>query len=278
MGKIIWLASYPKSGNTWVRAFLLDLLRGRTHPFDVNRVAEFCLTDSAAGWYAPFIGRTPGDWSIEEVGRVRSQAHERMAASASQSAVLMKTHNAIVQDRFGPVIPKNLTAAAIYILRNPLDVAISYSHHLGKSIDETIDLMNNPGAGTPNTPNNVYQLLRTWSEHVESWTARPATPLHQVRYEDLLSDPERGFRAIAAFLGAKPSRERLLHAIQNCRFDELRRSEEQQGYKERSRFAERFFREGKAGQWQTILTPAQVERIAGAHAAQMRRFGYLPRK
>src|SRR3712207_5188528 len=110
--------------------------------------------------------------------------------------------------------------------------------------------MNNPGAGTPKTRTNGYQLLRTWSEHGESWIARrPAGALHLVRYEDLLTDPERSFAAIAAFLGLRPPRERLLRAVENCRFEELRRSEAAHGFKERSRFAERFFREGRAGQW-----------------------------
>ena len=276
MGKILWLASYPKSGNTWLRAFLLQLLGGARGEINVNRIADFCLVDSAAGWYAPFIGRPPGDWTIEEVGQARSRAHEKMAASGPQ-AVLILTHNACVRDRFAALIPKRLTAGAIYILRNPLDVAISYSHHLGKSIDETIDLMNNPGAGTPNTRTNVYQLLRTWSEHVESWTARPAAgPLHVVRYEDLLSEPERSFGALAAFLGLKPTRERLLEAIRNCRFEELRRSEAAHGFKERSRFAERFFREGRAGQWREVLSAAQLRRLTQAHGPAMRRFGYLP--
>lgn len=275
MGKILWLASYPKSGNTWLRAFLLQLLNGAGGEINVNRIADFCLADSAAGWYAPFIGRPPGDWTIEEVGQARSRAHEKMAAGGPQT-VLIKTHNACVRDRFGALIPKRLTAGAIYILRNPLDVAISYSHHLGKSIDQVIDLMDNPGAGTPNTRTNVYQLLRTWSEHAESWTARrDLGPLHVVRYEDLLSEPERSFSALAAFLGLKPTRERLLEAIRNCRFEELRRSEGAHGFKERSRFAERFFREGRAGQWREVLSAAQLRRLTQAHGAAMRRFGYL---
>jgi hypothetical protein len=97
-----------------------------------------------------------------------------------------------------------------------------------------------------------------------------------MRYEDTLNEPERTFGAVASFLGLKPPRERLLRAIERCRFEELQRREERQGFKERSDAAQRFFREGRAGQWREALTAEQVERIVSAHRPTMQRFGYLP--
>ena len=70
MGKIIWLASYPKSGNTWLRAFLHNLLRDPPESYDINRITAFSMGDSSVRWCRPFIGREPGDWSFEEVGSV----------------------------------------------------------------------------------------------------------------------------------------------------------------------------------------------------------------
>ena len=246
MGKIIWLASYPKSGNTWLRAFLHSLLRDPPEGYDINRITELSLVDSAVGWYRPLIGRPPGDWTREEVGRVRRKAHEAITRAHPDSAFI-KTHNALIADAHGPFITIELTAGAIYILRNPLDVAVSYSHHLGRTIDQTIDLMNHPRAGTPNTKTNVYQFLKSWSQHVQSWTRRPHPGLHVVRYEDMLTEPEKVFGGIVAFLGLKPPRERLQRAIERSSFTELRKREETQGFKERSRHAEYFFREGRAG-------------------------------
>ena len=136
-----------------------------------------------------------------------AQAHEAMICSHPDS-VLVKTHNALAMDRFGPLITLKLTAGAIYVLRNPLAVAISYSHHLGETIGWTIRLMNSPGAGTPNTPTNVFQQLRSWSEHVRSWTAQAHSPRYPL--EDMLSAPEKRFGGVAGFLGLRPPRERLL--------------------------------------------------------------------
>jgi sulfotransferase family protein len=130
---------------------------------------------------------------------------------------------------------------APFISCMPLDLAISYSHHLGETIDWTIRLMNSPGAGTPNTPTKVFQQLRSWSEHVTSWTARPHPGLHVIRYEEMLSTPEQTFGGVANFLGLRPPRERLLRAIERSGFQELQRREEAHGFNERGRHLKRFF-------------------------------------
>jgi len=276
MGKIIWLASYPKSGNTWLRAFLHNLLRNPPTGYDINSMTDFTIGDSGVVWYTPLIGREPGDWSFEEVGKVRRKAQQTMT-EAYPDSVFVKTHNALVADAYsGPLITFEFTAGAIYIVRNPLDVVISYSHHLGKTIDQSIEILNSPYSGTPNTNRNVYQVLRTWSEHVASWTARPHPGLHVIRYEDMMDEPEKTFAGVATFLGLKPPRERLLRAIERCRFEELRKREEAHGFAERSEFTERFFREGRAGQWRDVLSEAQVKCIVAAHRPTMQRYGYYP--
>jgi sulfotransferase family protein len=275
MGKIIWLASYPKSGNTWLRVFLHNLLRDPPEGYELNRIDDFTIGDSATIWYAGLIGRAPGDWSFEEVAKVRRKAHESMVGAFPDS-VFVKTHNALLADAHGPMITMELTAGAIYVIRNPLDVVVSYSHHLGKTIDETIDILNSSRSGNPNTVKNVYQLLGSWSEHAGSWTARPHPSLHVMRYEDMLERPEATFGAVAAFLGLKPPRPRLLRAIERSHFKELRKAEDAQGFKERSDRAERFFRAGRAGQWREVLAAEQVRRLVDAHRPAMERFGYLP--
>jgi hypothetical protein len=97
MGKIIWLASYPKSGNTWLRAFLHNLLRDPPEGYDLNKIDDFTIGDSAVAWYVPLIGRPPGDWSFEDVGKVRRKAHEAMTRAFPDN-VFVKTHNALCAD------------------------------------------------------------------------------------------------------------------------------------------------------------------------------------
>ncbi|MBM3583729.1 MAG: sulfotransferase domain-containing protein [Alphaproteobacteria bacterium] len=273
MGAIIWLASYPKSGNTWLRAFLHNLLRNPDHSFDINNLTAFSLGDSDPLLYQRLDPRPPNQLSNEEIARLRPKVQSLMTG-VSPDNVFVKTHNALVEDFGVPMISLDVTAGAIYVVRNPLDVVISYSHHLGWTIDQTIDLMAASAARTPSGLKFVTEKICSWSVNVESWTTRPNRTLHVVRYEDMHAEPIKTFGAIAGFLGLKPPRERLERAIRHSSFKVLQEQEKRHGFIERSPMAERFFRQGKAGQWRSVLSDAQVQRIITDHAGQMDRFGY----
>jgi hypothetical protein len=175
-----------------------------------------------------------------------------------------------------PTVTFEVTAGAIYVVRNPLDVAISYAHHLGASIEDAIGYMAKARAQVPASNNHVHELLGSWSEHVESWTAKPNAALHVVRYEDMLMKPQTAFGGIVRFLGLQVPRERLERAIARSSFRVLQEQERRHGFKEKGEKADRFFREGKSGKWRKILTAEQVERVISAHSQQMQRFGYFP--
>jgi len=74
IGKIVWLASYPKSGNTWLRAFRHNLVRDPHEGYDINRITDFCANDSAVGWYAPLAHPATGRkrrWPKRDARRMR---------------------------------------------------------------------------------------------------------------------------------------------------------------------------------------------------------------
>jgi hypothetical protein len=275
MGKLIWLASYPKSGNTWLRAFLHNLMRNPSESHDINRLADFTLSDAQMRWYQLFDSRPGSEITKEEIAALRPRVHEAMTRSHPDS-VFVKTHNALVEDRGTSMITMEYTAGAIYVVRNPLDVAISHSHHYAITIDESIKALNTPGLQTINEEIYCYERHGSWSENVMSWTNRPNPGLHVVRYEDMLSAPHKTFAGVAAFLGLKVTRDRLDKAIKLSSFKVLREQEKRHGFIERTAKSERFFREGRAGQWRTALNAAQVEAVTSVHREQMARFGYWP--
>jgi len=275
MGKLIWLASYPKSGNTWLRAFLHNLLRNPDAPYDINRLTDFTLSDAQMRWYQTFDPRPGPEITKEEVAALRPRVHEAMTRSHRDS-VFVKTHNALVEDRGTAMITMEHTAGAIYVIRNPLDVVISYAHHYGLTIDRAIAAMATPGLQSVNEEIHCYERYGSWSEHVMSWTQHPSPGLHVIRYEDMQESPHRTFSGVAAFLGLKPARDRLEKAMKLSSFRVLREQEKRHGFIERTANAEWFFREGKAGQWRKTLTPAQIEAIVAVHGEQMKRFDYLP--
>jgi hypothetical protein len=274
MGKILWLASYPRSGNTWLRAFLHNLFRNPDEPYDINRLQDFTLIDSDARWYRPLDPRPPTELTKEEVALLRPRAHAAMTA-AFPDTVLVKTHNALVEDRGTSMITLEHTAGAIYIVRNPLDVAVSYSRHYGVSLEEAVAAMNRPGnQSIGNQENFVYELHGSWSENVKSWTAVPNAALHVVRYEDMAEQPLVVFAAIARFLGLRVPPERIAHAVERSAFAVLREQEQRSGFRERSRKSDRFFDSGQVGRGRQILTPVLAESLCAGHREQMVRFGY----
>ena len=277
MGDIIWLASYPKSGNTWMRAFLHNLFINEARSASLNRLQGRLLqSDGALMWFQMLDKRPVEEWTSEDVARMRPKVHELIARGQSGS-VFCKTHNALMTAHGHPTINLNVTSGGIYIVRNPLDVASSLADFMGVDLDQAIDLMATGFLESPLDPgtNNVPLVVGSWSQNVESWTGRPNPSLHVVRYEDILENPTQAFGATAKFLGLKASRQRLTRAIRNSSFRAMRSQEERHGFSERSKHQKRFFRRGKAGGWKDELSESQVKRICEAHGEQMKRFGYL---
>jgi hypothetical protein len=169
-----------------------------------------------------------------------------------------------------------VTAGAVYVLRNPLDVVLSVADHFGMSIDAAIDFLNSETTGSPTDEANVASVLSSWSAHVRSWADGGGEATHVMRFEDLLQNPAKSFRALVRFLGLERNEPRLRQAMRFSSFGELRRQERERGFRERSPNSKRFFRSGRKDQWRTALERGQVQRIVAAHGETMRRFGYLP--
>jgi hypothetical protein len=206
---------------------------------------------------------------------MRRGAQLAMMASKPDT-VIVKTHNTLVELHGHPTINMDLTAGAIYVVRNPLDLVISLADHYGVDIDKAIEVMSDPNNGGMADGNIVFEIHSSWSAHVKSWTQRPHPGLHVVRYEDMLATPLHAFGGITRFLGLKPTRAKLELAIEQSSFKNLRAQEEAKGFNEKSAKGSRFFRVGKAGQWRDVLTPAQIDRVVSLHQEQMSRFGYWP--
>lgn len=275
MGAIIWLASYPKSGNTWTRAFLHNLLRDAKAPVHPDRFADFCLGESKPEWYLRYLDKPLSQATEQEIMKIRPLVHRDMTRAFPDN-VFAKTHNILAERGGYPLISLNHTAGAIYIVRNPLDVVSSVADHFGLDIDGAIGMMATEGAVTANDDRNVFEVLSTWSLHVKSWTQVASPGLHVMRYEDMTDRPLQTFRKLTDFLGLKPPRERLERAIRFSSFKILKQMEERHGFRERSVNSKAFFRSGGAGKWRERLTSDQIRRIIADHHEQMARFGYIP--
>lgn len=274
---IIWLASYPKSGNTWVRILLENLLSGSDTPVDINALDLFDGAGSRS-WLDDVLGFDADHLRGDEIERLRREVYAW--SGREEDSLLVKIHDALsTPARPQPLVEPTGTRAVIYVARNPLDVAPSLAAHLGRSIDHAIALMANEQASTAGSVTRlrpqIAQHWSSWSRHARSWLDATELPLHLVRYEDLKADTEAALTGIVAALGLTSDDDAIRRAVEHSRFEELARQERESGFTEKGRKAKRFFRAGKHGGWRDRLTAAQVDAIVGTHRAMMRRLGYL---
>jgi hypothetical protein len=276
MGRITWLASYPKSGNTWLRAIVDRIVRPE-HPFDVNALGE--TAPAFSGLTERFIADHGIEVPLSAPGEVRRYwaATQRTICSNSEREIFVKTHNVAAKFDSGHFPDPDLTKSAIYIVRDPRDVAISFAYHYRYSLGLAVAAL--CSSSTFNfKPEQIgrTELLMSWGEHVAGWTSVTRFPLLVLRYEDLLVDAAASVRRIAGFLGQQVSDERIKDIVAATSFEQLRRQEAERGFTEAVR-AGRFFRVGKAQQWREIRDQSVFRPFLDSFTRPMRRFGYLGR-
>jgi hypothetical protein len=275
MGKIVWIASYPKSGNTWMRVFLSNLVSGRPGARDINTLGEFCNNESNAKFYRPFFDKPVAEVDAAVIAKIRSEV-QRSIAIKNAGITFLKSHNYMGSYEGYPLHHPHLTAGWIYIVRNPLDVVISMTYHYGVSVDDAIDFLNSEETATEGSESNVYSPLSSWSTHVESWTSDNHPLVCYVRFEDMLDRAPKTFRRVASILGIKDSGA-IKQALRKSSFAEMKKQEAKSGFVERIGESSPFFRKGKKDQWHGVLTRDQVQRVIDKNRAQMERFKYIPK-
>jgi len=277
MGGIYWIASYPKSGNTWFRTFLKNYLEDDDQPVDINDISTGGIASSRA-WLDEVLGIDTADLSEEEAERLRPKVYNWFLTGGE--IAYRKIHDAYTYTVDNePLVGVEGTIGAIYIIRNPLDVAVSYAFHNNSSIDDAIQKMGDINH-TLNRSHNKFTLqtsqkMLTWSNHVTSWVDASPLKCHVIRYEDMLARPLETFAGAVCFLKLSDDSGRLGKSIRFSEFDVLRTNENKTIFRMKPAHMRNFFRNGKSGDWMDKLTSRQVERIISDHGLVMRRFGYL---
>jgi hypothetical protein len=287
------LASYPKSGNTWCRAFITELRRlagldqadgtaaeAQKREWSLNRDLDTGLIMSSRLWLDDQLGIDSSDLSWAELDKLRGRIGHQQALY-DRNLRYHKVHDAFTSPDSGglPVVPVDGCRGAVVLIRHPADVAVSLSHFFAWDLERTVAFLLDEQAALCCSRKRggaqVRQFLGTWEDHVRSWAEQGQIPVLLVRYEDLLEKPRREFHRLAAFLRLPAEEDLIARAVDNTHFEKLRAKEEGEGgFCETPRGCERFFRSGRRGEGFERLSEGQLTRLRKTFAATLEEFQY----
>ncbi len=275
MQKNIFLASYPKSGNTWLRSII-----GNFYNFD----KEFSLNDiksipllSIKKHFREFDNKVyinnndlHFDWISQNIIKCQNLLNNK-----PNHLNIFKTHSA----RHKNFTNETVNAGFIYIVRDPRDIIVSLQNFSGKEIDKIIDefLFSK---SLMITTNGAQELLSTWELNVQSWLNYNSVIRLIIKYEDLKLNPKEIILNIMEFLNKIHSLKINLRdqdidkIIENTNFNNLKKLEDKNGFDEASKHS-KFFRSGTSNQWKDVLTNIQVKLIEKNLQSLMRYFNYI---
>ena len=267
----VWLASYPKSGNTWLRC-LLEAYR-RNGQIDLN---DMRISHSDGG---ATLMRGVSPMPLDALG-LNGQMLLRPAALLNlfcrlSEPIWVKTHFANIQpDGLPPLIPAEFTKKAVYVVRDPRSVVLSMSRFFQFSIDASVETMRSNDFTIGDGKDFASCLVSSWTNHVAGWTSETRYPVHIVKYEDLMIDAGKELTEVLAFLEQDIDEKIVKKAVKATNMAKLQQKEESGGFRENSGKGGGFFN-GGGTRWQDELGPKWIKQIEEDHGTVMRALGYL---
>ncbi len=275
---IIWVASYPKSGNTLLRSILTSLLF--TEDGNVNFEKLHHISNFSSGFF--FEKFTSNYGEIKEISKYWIEAQEEL--NKNKKLKFFKTHNALCKINGNSFTNSRNTIGAIYVVRDPRDVIISASKYYNKSIGETkknmfnqnMDLVNNYKGG------QTITFLGSWSDHYNSWVKNSKNIL-LIKYENLINDKETEVRRILNFLNRfiklSIDEEKIQKCLKTSSFENMKELEIKghfkEGSKDNSGNTIPFFTKGKEGNWRGNLDKKTIKELEEKFQKEMLELGYI---
>ena len=278
--KIIFIASYPKSGNTWLRSIISSLVYNPEGRFTFNDLKKVSLFSQFSNFknLDNHQYHTDGNLNYNWVSDNWIKAQKKIN-TIKKEVVFFKTHSVrgVVNKNF--FTDESVCLGFVYIIRDPRDVVVSLSKHMGIDINMALkEMLTNTRRMT--SFNKVNELVSTWKNNIDSWMQFRNVPRLVLKYEDMINDIDTSIFQIAEFLNnignlnLKMNDDFLKSIKISTSFKKLQLLEKYQKFDEATPHS-RFFRKGISGGWKKILTNKQTKEIEDKLSIQMKHLFYL---
>ena len=283
---IIWLASYPKSGNTWVRAIVSSLIYSDNGIFNFNLLKK--IDQFPEKKYFKEYVKDFGNFNLIKQNWILAQDKVNL----DNNIKIFKTHQGKYTVNNDDFTNNENTKAIIYIVRDPRNVVTSISNHFTKSIDESLKFMmsnsiigdkKNFDESVKDKNSRILTLLGKWNDHYRSWTRKKDNFL-LIKYEDLLLNPKLEIEKISIFLKNylefKINNEKLDNIVKTTSFENLKKLENEETFSEgvlnkETNSKVNFFYMGSKNKWENILNKQILRSIESNFYKEMKEIGYL---
>ena len=282
----IWLASYPKSGNTLVRAMLSSYFFSKDGKFNfelIKNIKQF-----------PHIGifEKLGINIKDEKEILKNYIKAQESINQKNSIQFLKTHSYLFNINNNPFTDLNNTLGVIYIVRDPRNVVTSYAHHNSISIEDSaerlthsIEYGGNVGSDHISDRSKVY--MGSWSSNYNSWKSFDNIGKYLlIKYEDIISNKEKTLLEILNFIhqlkgiNFSADKKKIENVISSTNFDKMKDLEKKEGFieaKVNPKTGKKipFFNLGSKNIWKNNLDETIKNKIENSFKKEMSELGYL---
>ena len=279
---IIWLASYPKSGNTWMRSIISALLYSDDGDFNFNLLKK--IDQFPEKKYFRYFIKNYGDFN--EIKKNWIVAQDKI--NLDGKIKLFKTHQGKYTVEGNSFTNNDNTLATIYIVRDPRNLVQSISNHYTKSLEDSCEFLLaskiiGNGKNYEDKQGGLYTLLGKWNEHYRSWTTNKNNLL-LIKYEDLIKNPkaqlERTIDFLKKYLTFETDKNKINKILETTSFNNLKKLEKEGQFNENTQNKKdggkvNFFHLGPKNLWHKNLNEKIVSKIEKNFFIEMKELGYL---
>lgn len=278
---IVWLASYPKSGNTLLRSLISSYF------FTKDGIFNFETLKNIPQFPSYYFFKDLGIDTSNEMEVIKNYINSQNQINEKKTKTIhfLKTHSSFFKiNNFNFTNAEN-TLGAIYVVRDPRDVVISFANHMHLSTDEATKRLIFE-SGLSNEKYNIKTYVGSWGFNYSSWKKIENEKLLLIKFEDLIHKKNETIKKILSFLESitnshfETHEEKIKNIINSTSFNKMQEIEEKQGFFEASTDKKtgkikKFFKKGIDGNWKKNLDLKNKNLIEDKFKKEMKELGYL---